>query len=341
MSAAPPLRRPSRAGRIFLFAPAAFLFLLLVASAGAWAWSRQRLVSEMDARTRDLQAAGWTATWADRTISGFPFRLKVVLTDVRLRAPGEGGWGATTPNLEGQAYIVFPTHWVFVARRGLTVLRPLGGPLRVTGDALRASVAGTGTDPPRIALEGVNLAFSPGPQARPFSFTTLKHAEAHLRPSPNVAGDADWLVSLDGGVAPPQSLLWKLVPGGGVDIAASGRLTKLAAATGATWSQAAGAWAGAGGAVAIDRLTGVGGPLHVDGSGGRLGLDAQGRLEGSLPLSVAESSEAPPQVAPPGSPEAAAADAARQGSAVKLPVVFAGGRMRFGPADVGPAPTLR
>lgn len=334
-------RRAKRSTRLWLFAPATLLALVLLASAGGWLFGRQRLVSEMDRRADALRAAGWTATWTDRTISGFPFRLKTVLTDLRLQAPGEGGWGVSAPALEAEAYVVFPTHWVFVAPGGLTVMRPAGGPLQITGEALRASLAGVETAPPRIALEGVNLTFAPGPDAKPFSFATLKHAELHLRPSADRSGDADWLATLHGGAAPPQGLLSKLAPGGNIDIAASGRLTKLAAAQGGSWSDRVQAWSAAGGAMRVDRLAGVSGPLHVDGSGGLLGADADGRLEGSIPLSIAEPPEAAPAAGPRESPAAVAAMAARSGSAVALPVAFKDGRMRFGPLDVGPAPRLR
>ena len=341
MSDVLPPRRANRSTRLWLFAPAVLLAAALLAVSGVWVYAQHRLTEELDVRAQALRAAGWTVSWSGRDTSGFPFRLKVVLTDVELRAPGAGGWGVSTPRLAAEAYVVHPTHWVFVSPNGLTVNRPVGGPLQITGEALRASLAGVETSPPRIALEGVNVTFTPGPGAKPFSFSTLKHAEIHLRPSPDTSGDADWLVTLGGGAAPPEGLLHKLAPAGAIDIAASGRITRLATAVGPGWGERVQAWSSAGGALQVDRLAAVGGPLHVNSTGGLLGADAEGRLVGSLPLSIVEPPEAMPTDAPLDSPAMIAALAARAGSALTLAAVFKDGRMRFGPIDVGPAPKLR
>ena len=336
---APRRRRP----RFLVFLPAAALTVMLAAFSGGWWWAQGRLSAEMDRRAESLRQAGWSVGWRARTVSGFPFRLKLVLDDVTVRAPGEHPWGLATPRIEAQAYLIQATHWVFAAPQGLTVNRPMGGPLLIGGRDLRASIAGVTASPWRIALAGDDLNFTPAPGAKPFSFTTAKHAEAHLRPSADPSGDGDVFVQIDGAQAARDSLVWNLAQDAPVTLAATGRLLKLAQARPSGGLDTLGAWAQAGGALRLDKLSGVGGRAHVQGSGGLLGLDASGRLEGALPLTLRQD---PVEVGAdgqvrPATPAAAAEAATRQGGGVAFPISFKNGRMFLGPADVGPAPMVR
>ena len=335
---APRRRRP-----ILLFLPAAVLALVLVAFSGGWWWAQGRLTAEMDVRAQALRQAGWTIAWRSRTVSGFPFRLKVVLDEVSLSLPGEHPWGLAAPQIEAQAYLAQATHWVFAAPQGLTLARPMGGPLVVGGKDLRASLAGVTASPWRIALAGDALTFATPPGARPFSFTTAQHAEAHLRPVADASGDGDVFVEIDGAQAAHDSLVWSLAQDAPVTLAGTGRLLKLAQARAGGGLDAVGAWARAGGALRLDRLSGLGGRAHVQGGGGLLGIDASGRLEGAVPLSLRQE---PIEVGADGrvkptTPAAAAEAAGRQGGGVAFPIAFKGGRTLLGPADVGPAPMVR
>ncbi len=339
-SAASP--RASRRTRLWLFAPACLLLLVLLASAAGWLWARGRLTSEMDSRAETLRQAGWTVAWTDRTLSGFPFRLKVGLAGVRLKVPGDHGWGVEVPQLEAQAYVALPTHWVFVAPAGLTILRPIGGPLQVTGAALRASTAGMARSPWRVVLEGEGLRFATPAGAKPFSFTAMQRFEFAVKPADETGADAAVLLQVEGAQADPSSLVTRLAGEAPVTLAASGRLTRLAQARGG-WGEAVRAWSAAGGALQIERVSGVGGRVKIDAAGGTLGVDVQGRLEGAIPFRLRQS-EAPavPRPAPPSTPAARAAEEAQADAlAADLPLVFADGQMRLGPAVVGPAPVIR
>ncbi|CAN5368782.1 DUF2125 domain-containing protein [soil metagenome] len=344
MTASPPdsgTVRASRRTRLWLFAPATLLLVMLIASSAGWLWVRGRLVSEMDARADALRGAGWTVAWSDRTLSGFPFRLKIELAGLRVKAPGEHGWGAEAPRLEAQAYVALPTHWVFVAPLGITILRPVGGPLQITGSGLCASTAGMSRSPWRIVVEGEDLVFAIPAGAKPFSFTAMKRFEFALKPADETGGDAAVLLQVEGAKAEPASVVTRLTGDAPVTLAATGRLTHLAQAHGG-WSDAVRAWSAAGGALQVERVSGAGGRVKLDAVGGMLGVDAQGRLKGAIPLKLRQS-EAP--LSPPSPPTTPAAQAAEQAQADALaadvPLVFADGKMRLGPAVVGPAPVVR
>lgn len=324
-----------------LFAPAALLFVVLATACVGWWIGQGRLSAAIDARAEALRGSGWAVAWRERTVSGFPFRLKVLLSDVSLAGPGEHAWGVSAPQIEAQAYLIQPTHWVFAAAQGLTIRRPVGGAVIVSGKDLRASVAGVNASPWRIALAGDALAFATPPDAKPFSFAAMQHFEAHLRPTADGTRDGDVLVEVDGGQANRRSLIWNLAQDAPVSIAATGRLTKLAEARGGGAGQALTAWSAAGGALRVDRLSGAGGRAHVEGAQGLLGLDGSGRLEGALPLTLRQD---PVEVGAGGevrSPAIAAQAGGAAGGGVDLPVIFKDGRMRLGPVDVGPAPMLR
>ena len=341
MTASVPNAKSSRRTRLWLFAPATLLSLVLLASAGGWLWARGTLVSEMDARAGAMQRAGWTVSWSERTLSGFPFRLKVQLAGVTLKAPGEHGWGLQAPALEAQAYVAIPTHWVFLAPSGLTILRPLGGPLAVTGSALRASTAGMTRSPWRIVLEGVDVAFATPPDARPFSFTSMKRFEFDLKPADETGGDAAVFLQVEGARAHPDSVVTRIAGDAPVSLAANGRLTRLSAARGGGWGDAVRAWSAAGGALQIERVAGAGGRVKIDAVGGTLGVGADGHLEGAIPLKLQQSEAPLPGASAPSPATAAAAQAEAQSLAADAPLVFQGGEMRLGPLVVGPAPVVR
>ena len=341
MAAPVPHTKSSRRTRLWLFAPATLLSLVLLASAGGWLWARGRLASEMDARADALRQAGWTVAWSERTLSGFPFRLKVRLAGVTLKAPGDHGWGLRTPALEAQAYVAIPTHWVFIAPSGLTILRPLGGPLSVTGSALRASTAGMTRSPWRVVLEGVDLAFATPPGASPFSFTAMKRFEFDLKPADETGGDAAVFLQVEGAKAHPDSVVTRIAGDAPVSLVANGRLMKLAQARGGRWGEAVRAWSADGGALQIERVAGAGGRVKIAAAGGTLGVGADGRLEGAIPLKLLQA-ETPVGGGPAASPATAAAEQAQaQGLAADAPLVFQNGEMRLGPLVVGPAPVIR
>src|SRR4051794_27828385 len=102
-----PARKHRRLG---LYLP--FILVLLAAAAWTvfWVWARGEAQTRMDATVADLSQAGYQISWKRRTVSGYPFRMDVTLTEPQLREPS--GWGLQAPVLEGEAYLYTPTHWV-------------------------------------------------------------------------------------------------------------------------------------------------------------------------------------------------------------------------------------
>jgi hypothetical protein len=353
MSANSSSRAAPRHPGLLLYAPAALLFLVLLAACVGWLWGRAQLTAQMDARADALRQAGWQVSWSDRRVGGFPFRLKLMTQGLTVQAPGAHAWGFSIPALTAQAYIALPNRWVIAAPQGLTVERPDAGALKITGKDLRASIAGVTTRPWRFAFAGDQVRFETSADAPPFSFTTVEHVEAHLRPSgqdsgaknsgaqgPEASsGDADVLLQVDGGRAAPSSVLRRVADDAPITFAASGRLAKLAQAKGA---DPLSAWAAAGGTLHIEKLGGAAGTARLTGRDGVLGVDAQGRLEGSVPLTLTQAAQPAPDAASPATPAAqAAAQAAAAGGSAQFPLVFKDGRARLGPFEAGPAPTLR
>src|SRR5437763_244102 len=142
-------RKPRRLG---LYLP----FVLLLAAGAAWSvlwfWAREEAKTRMDASVRDLARAGYQIGWKSRSVGGYPFRMDVTLTDASVREAS--GWGLQAPLLEGEAFLYAPTHWMLAAPQGLTFVRPVGGPVAVSGEVLRASLSELDKRPPSFSFQG-------------------------------------------------------------------------------------------------------------------------------------------------------------------------------------------
>src|SRR5690606_28959594 len=125
----PPPRKPRRLG---LYIPFILLLLAVAAWTVFWFWARGEAATRMDAAAADLRTAGYEISWKDRGVGGYPFRLNMTLTEARIREPS--GWGLEAPMLEAHAFMHAPAHWIIAAPQGLTFVRPLGGPVAVSGE---------------------------------------------------------------------------------------------------------------------------------------------------------------------------------------------------------------
>ena len=151
-------RKPRRLG---LYLPWGALVIAAAGWSLAWFWMMHETQSRLDAGAASLRKAGWTVAWDSRHVGGYPFRLDIDLTNLRLAEPS--GWAVTLPALKSEAFAFAPTNWVYFAPNGLTFARPDGGPV-VSASALRASInswdetaahrprATTSPSPPRPAL---------------------------------------------------------------------------------------------------------------------------------------------------------------------------------------------
>ncbi len=232
-------RRKSPA-RWLLIAPLALALLLGLGLTAFWWTAKQRVEQQLD----QLAAADAGISWQSRRVSGWPFRLKVTLVEPRLRGPGQLAFGA--PELTAQAYLYRLDHWNAAAPRGLTLIRPEGGPVAITGRAIRASVTDA-SSAPRFDMQGLNLTFRPAPRARPVSHASAERMEVHWRPRPGAPQEAAFYVSLDGGKAAPATFADFMARGAPIAFVWDARVSHADTFDGATWPQAARAWAEAGG----------------------------------------------------------------------------------------------
>lgn len=246
-----------------------------------WAESGRLQRAIMD-RAKALQDQGYVARWSSLKVEGYPFRLHLVLIGPRLA--DSAGWGLQATRLEAEALAYAPDRWVLAAPDGLILTRPGQGALTVTGKAIRASVGGLGSAEPRYAFEGDGLSLTPAPGAAVPAFAAIDKLELHLQPGPN--DQAALLVRLDGGTVRPEAGLAKLAAGKPFSLLWDSRLTRLSALRGSNWPGALQAWRNAGGSLTVaDARLGLGG-LTLQGQGGPLSVDPDGRLQGELPLKL-------------------------------------------------------
>ncbi|WP_293905501.1 DUF2125 domain-containing protein [Phenylobacterium sp.] len=338
---------PRKLSRLGLYIPFGLLALLIVVWSGAWVWARGEAIRRLDATATALRHAGYEVAWRDRSIGGYPFRLNIALTEARIR--DRSGWGLETPRLEGQAFMHAPTHWIVAAPEGLTFVRPTGGPVRVSGRLIRASLSHFANAPPNISFEGTGLTFTPGAGAAPFGLSAAERVEIHLRRAPAELGDeAGVWVSVQDGKAQLAGLLGRIAGDKPVSIAWDSRLTKVDALRGATWADAVAAWSRAGGRINVKRAGLTAGDALIGVNSGALGVGSDGRLTGVLDVSLRQAPRAlgalgaSGSVAPDQAAAAAAVAGARQGSdeVAHATINFEGDRTTLGPVVLWPAPKV-
>ena len=322
------------------------LVFMLVWSAG-WVWARGEAVKRIDAGAEALRKAGYELSWRERAVGGYPFRLNVTLTEPRLR--DRSGWALEAPTLEAQAFLHAPTHWIIAAPQGLTFVRPVGGPVRVQGRLIRASLTHLTSTPPSFSFEGTGLTFQPAAGANPFSLTAAERVEVHVRRAPAEVGDeAGVWVSVEGGKAQLSGLIGRLAADKPVALQWDMRVSKISALHGATWAEAVRAWSDAGGTAKVPRAGLTAGDALIGVTGGQLGVGSDGRLAGRLDLTLRQAPRAfeaiqAAGVAPQPQTEAAAAVvAARQGKEdiARAPLYFEAGRTTLGPIALWSAPKV-
>ena len=334
-------RKPRRLG---LYLP----FLLALAAAAAWSgfwlWARGQVETQMDAAAAGLGHAGYQVSWSRRTVQGYPFRLYVTLADARIREPS--GWGLEAPVLEGEAFAYAPGHWMLATPQGLTFVRPVAGPVAVSGRLMRASLADFGKSPPSLDLQGVDLAFQPAPGAQPFALTAADLLELHLRAGPDDQGGV--FVQLTGGRARLEGLFGRIAGGKPISLTWNSTLSRMSAFAGADWADAVRRWTDAGGTMTVrDSSQLLAGDALAQVRSGTLTADHDGRLSGALTVALRQAPQALGAMAasgavPPAAAQAAgAATTARQPGEVTQAVIrFQSGQTRLGPVAIGPAPRV-
>lgn len=330
--------------RLGLWLPFAALGLLIIALSAAWVWARGQAATRLDAAVAAWSQAGYRVTWKDRQIGGYPFRIDVTLTDVSARGPS--GWGLDAPRLEGEAFMHAPTHWMIAAPDGFSFVRPAGGAVTVKGQLLHASLTHLDSRPPSFSFEGVKLTFSPQPGAQPFALAAADRVEFHLRAGPDDEGGV--FARLDDGKARSSGLFARVAGNKPISIVWNSTLSKISAFSGPSWPGAVRHWSDAGGRMTVREAGITAGDAVVGVRSGTLGAGNDGRLSGTLDVTLRQAPRALDALGAEGVVEqdaaqtAAAVIQARQGTgdAAQASLDFQAGRTTLGPVALGPAPKV-
>jgi hypothetical protein len=338
-----PARR-KRPNRWWLYGPYLAVALAALGWCGAWFWIKGRVEARLNEIAAHAAVGGPSVGWDRMSVSGFPFRIEVVLDGARAGAPS--GWGASAPQIRAETYAYDLRHWIAYAPNGIVLNRPGAGPVNVTGEALRASVVTERAGQPRVSLEGVKLAFAQKPGDRPFPLVSAGHFDAHTRPAgPN---EVEFLVQLSGAKFSPDGLIGRLARGAPVSSAWHGALSKAGALGGRDWPGAAREWATEGGTIVLAAADLDAGAVRLQASGGLLTIGPDGRLRGGLTFALPHVAESLSALGAAGalSPALAhsAADIAAARAAAnptgKVDLAFEAGTATLGPLAIGPSPRV-
>lgn len=340
----PDLDPPRKHGRKGLYIPFVIALIVVVVWSGFWLYARREAATQMDASVEMLRKAGYDISWKERRLTGYPFRLNVALDDARVREPG--GWALESSRLEAQAYLHGLGSWVIAAPDGLTFVRPLGGPVAVTGEILHASLSNTDKHPPNFSFEGTKMTFAPSPGAQPFALSAADKIQFHLRPGPDDQGAV--MLKVDNGKARLSGLFARIAGDKPISIVWDAILSKMSAFKGDSWPAAVRSWASAGGRATVRQAGITAGEAVIGAQSGQLTVGYDGRLRGALDVNLREAPRALSAMGETGvipqdtATAAAAVAAARQGTGdlARATVNFEAGQTTLGPVSIGPAPRV-
>lgn len=336
-----PPRKPRRLG---LYGPFILLLVAALAWSGFWFYARMETGRRLDIAANNLRAAGYEVAWKEARRGGFPFRMDITLIEPVIRDPS--GWALAAPRLEAEAFMHALGHWIVAAPEGATFTRPRGGPVKVTGKLIRASLTDFDKRPFSLSFEGVDLAFAPQAGAQPFALTAAQRVEFHLRPGPNDQGGL--MFKVDAGKARLSGLFARIAGDRPVSMIWESTLSKMSAFQGRDWPGAVRAWSQAGGEASVRQAGVTAGEASLGAQSGTLSVGADGRLRGAMEVSLRQAPRALAVLgatgAVPAETAAAAAmvAAARQGEDefARATVTFQAGQTTLGPVAVGPAPRI-
>ena len=333
-----PSRR--RRGRLALFAPFLLLGVLILLISLAWWRISGMVMAQLASAQSGAAGSGWRLGYSHVRCSGFPFRIDLDIAQPQLS--DAAGWGLEAGELKAEAFIFSPGHWVVVAPAGIVIQRPQNGPLFVAARVLRASISEAQKSPPRLSVEGRDLIFSTLPGSPPLLLQSASELHLHSKSGPNDQGAA--YVEIDGAKAHLNGLIARVAAGGPISLVADGIYSRAGALSGGSVPAAFRSWSQAGGELQLRRLTLSAGQARIDARPGVLQVGPTGRLVGQLNVSLRQADQWLGGLAESGalSPQSATQALRATGAepVATVPLSFANGRTRLGPADVGASPKL-
>lgn len=273
-----PAARPRR--RIGLFLPFILLGALVLAWTVGWFVIRAKAASEMDAWLAREAQAGRDWTCADRSITGFPFRLELRCASVRFaRSDGTFTLGPVTALVQ----IYDPRHVLLQAAGPFKVQQGDVG-ADVTWTSLAASFHGASDGFTRASLvvEGPKGRVT-APDPGPIDFAA-SHLELHARPTPGrfaTDGAVDVSLRLAKGAIPRLDALSGSADPADIDLDAT--IEQAAVLRTGTVARELEKWRQAQGRLDVTRLAIAKGERRLQAKGA-VGLDGQHRPEGRFEL---------------------------------------------------------
>lgn len=273
--------RPRRTRRLGLYLPVLLLLLLAVGWSAGWFFIRGRVTTGLDEWISKEATAGRRWTCADRTVTGYPFRIEIRCSDFSLDRPDVT---ASIGKLTVVSQVYRPRH----------IIAEASGPMRVkagTTEAdgrwkqLRSSVLATDNSFELIDIVAVEPVVSVHEQGGiPFDLIS-KRFEGHLRPKPGDPTSIDLWAKSEGAVIPGLDVL--IGGTGSADLTLDVTVTQtddLPARP--LWSELE-RWRNAGGVVTLKSLKLAKGTSQRLEVTGQVSIDAEHRPEGQFDLTAA------------------------------------------------------
>ncbi|HEV7257830.1 MAG TPA: DUF2125 domain-containing protein [Bosea sp. (in: a-proteobacteria)] len=277
-----------RSSRFWLHAPFVLLALLAAGWTAFWFVVRGRVVDAVDTALAKEAGLGRSWTCADRSVTGFPFRVELRCGALSLTSArwGEAVRVQTGPALAvGQIYT--PNLVIAQIAGPLQATLPEGRKFELAWTQLDASLTHSAGDPERISLVvAAPRATLTAPGLEPESWQATE-LQAHLRRNParpSADQAVDLAITAKGSVLPALDALLGTSEPGDVDIQAT--LTQSQAFRIGLNPDALEAWRTAGGQIEVTKLVSVKGPARIEATGQFL-IDQTHRPAGQVQASLA------------------------------------------------------
>jgi hypothetical protein len=263
--------------RLGLWIPWALFAAVVLGWFGYWMVLKDQARARIEAVATDWRRSGGKLEWSNLTADGFPMRLSFRFTDLRIGAR-DGSWSVETSRASLHFNPTNPLHVIGAPDAPVTVTTSRGvatAKAAKSGFSLRFRANGLLA---RAAAEADGLEWAASSGA-----ATLSRLLANLRPDPRDPRAVQIALEMDGLV--PAKAPAALAPlGARVDrVRAALVVDKLNEAL----RRGAQGWAEAGGGLRIEAGELGWGPAKATATG-KLTLDAQRRLAGTLTLTLAD-----------------------------------------------------
>ncbi|MFT4090757.1 MAG: DUF2125 domain-containing protein [Asticcacaulis sp.] len=280
-------KKPSRWG---LFAPLLVAAVLFAAWSGYWFFTAHQIEKRITDHLNGLVSAGYQVDHEGLKVGGYPFRMFISADKTEVIAPSGKGFAASHLEAEASAFVL--DKWVIVATEGLTLHRghlkdgTELGTVRITGDALRASISGL-NDPVRdLRFEGINPVFVVSNPEHPFFISQAQRFEAYMRPTEATPDSADFLWRVNGARGEPASLSGRIGQSKPFNLHLEGVIDKFSALKGSDLTERLNNWRDQGGSLKRLRSSLIIDQLDLFAQSENLTIDANRALKGPLELEI-------------------------------------------------------